>query len=70
MKQHGVRRVVVASVAGIPAPGDNRGALAGVIGGTIKLFMRDAYADREQQTGLVARQRPGLDCRSPAAPDR
>ena len=53
MKQHGVRRLVVASVAGIPAPGDNRGALAGVIGGAIKLFMRDAYADREQQLALL-----------------
>lgn len=53
MKKHGVRRLVVASVAGIPAPGDNRGALAGVIGGAIKLFMRDAYADREQQLALL-----------------
>lgn len=53
MKKHGLKRVVVASVAGIPAPGDNRGALAGVIGGAIKLFMRDAYADREQQMALL-----------------
>ena len=53
MKKHGLRRLVVASVAGIPAPGDNRGALAGVIGGAIKLFMRDAYADREQQMALL-----------------
>ncbi|MEZ4767957.1 MAG: NAD(P)H-binding protein [Caldilineales bacterium] len=53
MKTHGLRRLVVASVAGIPAPGDSRGALAGVIGGAIKLFMRDAYADREEQMALL-----------------
>lgn len=27
--------------------------LAGVIGGAIKLFMRDAYVDREQQMALL-----------------
>lgn len=57
MEKHGVRRLVVVSVAGIPVPQDKRGLnLASVL---IKLFLKDVFMDRENQLAVL--NSSGLD---------
>jgi putative NADH-flavin reductase len=53
MDQHSVRRLVVASVAGIPTERDQRGLVARLVGGLIQLFLGDMYKDRQQQLELL-----------------
>lgn len=53
MREHGVPRIVVASVGGIPTPDDQRDPLAKVLGGVIKLVLGEMYADRERQLALL-----------------
>jgi putative NADH-flavin reductase len=51
MRAHGVRRVVVTSVAGVPVPQDNRGFnLASAL---IKLALKDVFVDRENQLSVL-----------------
>jgi putative NADH-flavin reductase len=59
MKQHDVDRVVVASVGGISTPEDQRGWLGKLIGGVLKIVLRDMYEDRERQLRLL--RESGLD---------
>jgi hypothetical protein len=59
MRVHDVRRIVVASVGGIPTPEDQRGPIANVAGGLIKLLLGEFHADRERQLDLL--RQSGLD---------
>jgi NAD(P)-dependent dehydrogenase (short-subunit alcohol dehydrogenase family) len=51
MEKHHVRRLVVVSVAGIAVPQDNRGR--NLIGGLIKLLLKDVFTDRENQLAVL-----------------
>lgn len=51
MEKHDVRRLVVVSVAGIAVPQDNRGR--NLIGGLIKLLLKDVFTDRENQLAVL-----------------
>jgi putative NADH-flavin reductase len=51
MEKHGVRRLVVVSVAGIPVAQDQRGL--NVVSCLIKLLMKDVFADREDQLKVL-----------------
>ena len=51
MQKHGVKRLVVVSVAGVPVPQDKRGFnLASAL---IKLFLKDVFVDRENQLAVL-----------------
>jgi putative NADH-flavin reductase len=51
MQMHGVKRLVVVSVAGVPVPQDKRGFnLADAL---IKLFLKDVFLDREKQLAVL-----------------
>ncbi len=51
MEAHGVKRLVVISVAGIAVEQDQRGS--NFIDGLIKFFLKDAYTDRENQLKVL-----------------
>lgn len=51
MEKHGVRRLVVVSVAGVPVPQDQRGF--DLIGALIQLALKDVFADRENQLAAL-----------------
>jgi putative NADH-flavin reductase len=51
MEQHGVRRLVVVSVAGIPVPEDKRGS--NLASSLIKLLLKDVFTDRENQLSVL-----------------
>jgi len=53
MKQHGVRRVVIVSVAGVPMPQDKRDGVAKAIGALLKFFLKQMFADREAQIAAL-----------------
>jgi len=53
MKQNSVRRVVMASVAGIAVPQDNRKGFAKFIGVVLKLLIKEMFLDREAQLNLL-----------------
>lgn len=57
MEKHGVKRLVVVSVAGIPVPQDKRGS--NLTSGLIKLFLKDVFVDRENQLAVL--ENSGLD---------
>jgi putative NADH-flavin reductase len=51
MEKHGVRRLVLVSVAGVPVPQDKRGFnLADTF---LKLFLKDMFIDRENQLAVL-----------------
>jgi putative NADH-flavin reductase len=57
MQKHGVRRLVLVSVAGVPVPPDKRGFnLADAL---VKLFLKDVFIDRENQLAVL--DSSGLD---------
>lgn len=51
MEKHGVKRLVVVSVAGIPVPQDRRGF--NPISALIKLILKDVFVDRENQLSVL-----------------
>lgn len=51
MEKHGVKRVVVISVAGIPVPQDQRGF--NPVSALIRLFLKDVFTDRENQLAVL-----------------
>jgi hypothetical protein len=51
MEKHGVRRLVLVSVAGIAVPQDNR--KKNLIDGLLKLLLRDVFVDRENQIAVL-----------------
>jgi putative NADH-flavin reductase len=51
MEKHGVKRLVVVSVAGVPVPQDRRGF--NLAGRLIKVFLRDVFKDRENQLAVL-----------------
>jgi len=51
MEKHGVKRLIVVSVAGIPVPQDNRGF--NLASGLIKLLLKDVFLDRENQLSVL-----------------
>lgn len=51
MEKHGVKRLVVVSVAGIPLPQDQRGF--NLIASLIKLLLKDVFMDREHQIAVL-----------------
>lgn len=51
MEKHGVKRLVVVSVAGIPVPQDQRGF--NLASGLIRLFLKDVFIDRENQLSVL-----------------
>ena len=51
MEKHGVKRLVVVSVAGIPVPQDKRGR--NLISSLIKLLLKDVFVDRENQLAVL-----------------
>lgn len=51
MQKHGLRRLVVVSVAGVPVAQDQRGF--NLAGRLIKLFLRDVFKDRENQLAVL-----------------
>jgi len=53
MQRHGVRRLVVASVAGIPVPRDNPGLATKLITGLLRLILPGMFVDRERQLDLL-----------------
>lgn len=57
MQKHGVRRLVVVSVAGIAVPQDRRGF--NLVSALLKVLLKDVFNDREQQ--LAAMEASGLD---------
>lgn len=57
MKKHGVKRLVVVSVAGIAVPQDKRGF--NPVSALLKVFLKDIFNDREQQLAVL--EASGLD---------
>jgi putative NADH-flavin reductase len=55
MEKHGVKRLVVVSVAGIAVPQDKRGF--NILGALIKLLLKDVYHDRESQLAVLESSR-------------
>jgi putative NADH-flavin reductase len=53
MRDHGVQRLVVASVAGIPVGEEGRGLGARLITGLLKLILGDMFTDRRRQLELL-----------------
>lgn len=51
MERHGVKRLVVVSVAGIAVPQDQRGP--NLVDSLIKLFLKDVFRDRENQLAVL-----------------
>lgn len=51
MEKHGVKRLVVVSVAGVPVPQDQRGF--NLISALIKLLLKDVFTDREHQLAIL-----------------
>lgn len=51
MKKHGVKRLVLVSVAGIAMPQDNR--KKNLIDGLLKLLLKDVFLDRENQIAVL-----------------
>ena len=51
MEQHGVKRLVVVSVAGVAVPQDKRGF--NIIGVLIKLLLKSVFIDRENQLAIL-----------------
>lgn len=51
MEKHGVRRLVVVSVAGIAVPQDKRGF--NLVSALIKLLLKDVFVDRENQLSVL-----------------
>lgn len=51
MEKHGVKRLVVVSVAGIPVPQDKRGS--NLVSGLVKLLLKDVFMDRENQLAVL-----------------
>jgi putative NADH-flavin reductase len=51
MQMHGVRRLVVTSVAGVPVPQDKRGF--NLVSALIKLVLKDVFLDRENQLSVL-----------------
>lgn len=51
MQKHGVKRLVVVSVAGVPVPQDRRGS--NLMSALIKLFLKDVFMDRENQLAVL-----------------
>lgn len=52
MEKHGVKRLVVVSVAGVAVPQDKRGF--NLVSSLIKWFIKDVFLDRETQLGVLA----------------
>lgn len=55
MEKHGVKRLVVVSVAGIAVPQDNR--KRNLIDGLLKLLLKDVFVDRENQIAVLSASR-------------
>ncbi len=55
MEKHVVKRLVLVSVAGIAVPQDQRGR--NLIGGLIKLLLKDVFLDRENQLAILESSR-------------
>ena len=51
MEKHGVKRLVVVSVAGISVPKDNRGF--NLVSALIKLLLKNVFVDRENQIAVM-----------------
>lgn len=51
MEKHGVRRLIVVSVAGISVPQDKRGF--NLVSALIKLLLKDVFVDRERQLAVL-----------------
>jgi hypothetical protein len=51
MEKHGVKRLVLVSVAGIAVPQDNR--QKNLIDGLLKLLLKDVFLDRENQIAVL-----------------
>lgn len=51
MEEHGVKRLVVVSVAGISVPQDKRGF--NLVSALIKLLLKDVFTDRENQLKVL-----------------
>ena len=51
MEKHGVKRVVLASVAGIAVPQDQRGR--NFVDSLLKFFLKDVYNDRQNQLSVL-----------------
>lgn len=51
MEKHGVKRLVVVSVAGVAVSQDKRGV--NVVSALIKLLLRDVFTDRENQLAVL-----------------
>ncbi len=51
MEKHGLKRLVVVSVAGISVPQDKRGF--NLVSGLIKLLLKDVFIDRENQLKVL-----------------
>lgn len=51
MEKHGVKRLVVVSVAGISVPQDKRGF--NLVSALIKLLLKDVFMDREKQLAVL-----------------
>ena len=51
MEKYGVKRLVIISVAGIPAPQDKRGF--NPVSALIKLFLKNVFIDRENQLEIL-----------------
>jgi hypothetical protein len=51
MQKHGVRRLVLVSVAGVPVPQDKRGF--NLADAFVKLFLKDMFIDRENQLAVL-----------------
>lgn len=52
MEKHGVKRLVVVSVAGIAVPQDKRGF--NLVSALIKLLLKDVFVDRENQLSVLS----------------
>lgn len=55
MEKHGVKRLVVVSVAGISVPQDKRGF--NLVSALIKLLLKDVFIDRENQLKVLEESR-------------
>jgi putative NADH-flavin reductase len=61
MKQHGVRRLVSLSGAGVPAPQDKPGVFDHVIRFALKTLSGDVLADAENHVELLKQERDNID---------
>jgi len=51
MQKHGIRRLVVVSVAGVAVPQDRRGF--NLVSALLKVILKDVFNDREQQLAVL-----------------